>query len=287
MVWLTNQQIGTWKRKRILVGSLLICWLILMFFTPKVPLHSFRHHVFADKRNFMAGVPNTLNVMTNFPFLIIGVLGFVLCLGGSFFNISLKGEIWGWTLFYASVSSLAFGSAYYHLKPDDNRIVWDTLPILIAYSSLFSSFLVERAGERVGLSCLVLLLFISVFSVAYARQVQIEVIICVLVDGRVFNDLRLCLTFQLIPCLVIPVMTVLLPPKYTHSRFWLLATAAHAVSKIEGLADSKIYNFNGYTISGHSLGHLCSALAMVLLTVMLLYRSIRFPSRLSELKGHP
>ena len=53
MVWLTNQQIGTWKRKRILVGSLLICWLILMFFTPKVPLHSFRHHVFADKRNFM------------------------------------------------------------------------------------------------------------------------------------------------------------------------------------------------------------------------------------------
>nr|VDD34004.1 unnamed protein product [Brassica oleracea] len=285
MVWLTNQQIGTWKRKRILVGSLFICWLILMFFTPKVPLHSFRHHVFADKRNFM-GVPNTLNVMTNFPFLIIGVLGFVLCLGGSFFNISLKGEIWGWTLFYASVSSLAFGSAYYHLKPDDNRIVWDTLPILIAYSSLFSSFLVERAGERVGLSCLVLLLFISVLSVAYARQVQIEVIICVLVDGRVFNDLRLCLTFQLIPCLAIPVMTVLLPPKYTHSRFWLLATAAHAVSKIEGLADSKIYNFNGYTISGHSLGHLCSALAMLLLTVMLLYRSIRFP-RLSELKGHP
>nr|AFO66499.1 putative membrane protein [Brassica napus] len=180
----------------------------------------------------------------------------------SFYMCILKGEIWGWTLFYASVSSLAFGSAYYHLKPDDNRIVWDTLPILIAYSSLFSSFLVERAGERVGLSCLVLLLFISVFSVAYAR---------------VFNDLRLCLTFQLIPCLVIPVMTVLLPPKYTHSRFWLLATAAHAVSKIEGLADSKIYNFNGYTISGHSLGHLCSALAMVLLTVMLLYRSIRFP----------
>lgn len=32
-------------------------------------------------------MPNTLNVMTNFPFLIIGVLGFVLCVGGSFFNI--------------------------------------------------------------------------------------------------------------------------------------------------------------------------------------------------------
>ncbi|KAF3494545.1 hypothetical protein DY000_02053340 [Brassica cretica] len=49
-----------------------------------------------------------------------------------------------------------------------------------------------------------------------------------------------------------------------------LNAAAHSVSKIEGLADSKIYNADGYIISGHSLGHLCSALAMLLLTVMLL-----------------
>jgi hypothetical protein len=33
------------------------------------------------------GVPNTLNVMTNFPFLVVGVLGFVFALDGSFFNI--------------------------------------------------------------------------------------------------------------------------------------------------------------------------------------------------------
>lgn len=135
------------------------------------------------------------------------------------------------------------------------------LQILIAYSSLFSSFLVERAGEKVGLSCLILLLFISCLSVAYAR---------------VFNDLRLCMTFQLIPCLVIPVMAVLLPPKYTHSRFWLWATAAYTIAKIEGLADNKIYNANRYIISGHSLEHLCSAVATLLLTIMLLYRSIRF-----------
>lgn len=33
------------------------------------------------------GVPNTLNVMTNFPFLVVGVLGFVLALEGTVFNI--------------------------------------------------------------------------------------------------------------------------------------------------------------------------------------------------------
>ncbi|CAF1711402.1 unnamed protein product, partial [Brassica napus] len=159
----------------------------------------------------------------------------------------LKSEIWGWTLFYAAISGLAFGSGYYHLKPDDNGIFY---------------WLVCTNGK------IALFLFISFFNVAYASQVQIEVIICVLVDGRVFNDLRLYMTFQLIPCLAIPLITVLLPPKYTHSRLWLLATAAHSVSKI-----------NGYIIGGYSLGHLCSALAMLLLTVMLLYRSIRFQRR--------
>lgn len=53
MVWLTDQQIERWKRKRILVVGSFLCWLMIMFITPKVPLDSFRHHVFADKRNFM------------------------------------------------------------------------------------------------------------------------------------------------------------------------------------------------------------------------------------------
>lgn len=42
---------------------------------------------------------------------------------------SLQGEILGWTLFYAGIAGVAFGSAYYHLKPDDSRVVWDTLPV--------------------------------------------------------------------------------------------------------------------------------------------------------------
>lgn len=45
---------------------------------------------------------------------------------------SLKGEVWGWALFYGGIVGLAFGSAYYHLKPDDSRVMWDTLPVSIA-----------------------------------------------------------------------------------------------------------------------------------------------------------
>lgn len=42
---------------------------------------------------------------------------------------SLQGELWGWTCFYIGVAAVAFGSAYYHLKPNDARLVWDRLPV--------------------------------------------------------------------------------------------------------------------------------------------------------------
>jgi len=41
----------------------------------------------------------------------------------------LPGEVWGWTCFFVGVAAVAFGSGYYHLKPDDDRLVWDRLPV--------------------------------------------------------------------------------------------------------------------------------------------------------------
>lgn len=268
MVWAVNYQLARGKRIRIW-GGVFLCWVCLMLATPKIP-HSPKHHLFADMRNFL-GVPNTLNVITNFPFLIVGVLGFVLCLQGNLFAISLRGEIWGWAFFYAGTVAVAFGSAYYHLKPDENRAMWDTLPMMLAYSSLLSSFIVERVGERIGLTCFFLLLFLALISTAYERT---------------FNDLRLCMMFQLIPSVVIPTMMLFFPPKYTHSRYWLWATGAYLLSKFEGVADRKIYRMNRYIISGHSLEHLCLVLFPVMLFLMLMLRSIKMP-RLGDLKERP
>uniref|UniRef100_A0A2P2L1V7 Uncharacterized protein LOC105122195 n=1 Tax=Rhizophora mucronata TaxID=61149 RepID=A0A2P2L1V7_RHIMU len=127
IVWIVEKQIqmGKAKRKHIWVGAIL-CWVFFMLFTPKIPL-SHKHPFFADMRNFL-GVPNTLNVITNFPFLVVGVTGFVLSLQGCLFNIRLRGEVWGWALFFGGMVGVAFGSAYYHLKPSDSRVMWDILP---------------------------------------------------------------------------------------------------------------------------------------------------------------
>ncbi|XP_059641705.1 uncharacterized protein LOC132283716 isoform X2 [Cornus florida] len=206
MLWVVHHLLPKGKRTRVWGGAFLI-WFLLMLGTPKIS-HSPKHHLFSDMRNFL-GVPNTLNVITNFPFLIIGVLGFVLCLQHSFFVISLRGEIWGWAIFYAGIASMAFGSAYYHLKPDDSRVLWDTLPMMIAFSGLFASLVFERVGVRIGFTCLFALLLLALISIACERN---------------FNDLRWCMMFQLIPCIGIPCMAFLYPPKYTHSRYWHCAT---------------------------------------------------------------
>ncbi|KAA8521276.1 hypothetical protein F0562_011978 [Nyssa sinensis] len=169
MVRAVNHQFLKGRRARFL-GAAFITWLFLMLATPKIS-HSPSYHLFADMRNFL-GVPSTLNVITNFPFLIVGVLGFVLCLQGNFFVISLRRETWGWAIFYAGITAMAFGSAYYHLKPDDSKVIWDTLPMMIAYSAVFSSLTVERVGARIGLTCLFALLLLAVISTAWESGLQ-------------------------------------------------------------------------------------------------------------------
>lgn len=43
--------------------------------------------------------------------------------------LRMQGELWGWIFFFIGVAAVGFGSSYYHLKPNDARLVWDRLPV--------------------------------------------------------------------------------------------------------------------------------------------------------------
>ncbi|XP_073116655.1 uncharacterized protein [Elaeis guineensis] len=249
------------NRVRVWGGALLL-FVFVMVATPRIP-HSPALHLFADMRNFL-GVPNTLNVLTSFPFLLIGVPGLVLCLSGSCFGISLKGEVWGWALYYAGAAAAAFGSAYYHLKPDDERVIWDRLPMMISASSVLSNLLIERYDERMGITCLFSLLMLVLVSIACERT---------------FDDLRLCMMFYFVPCVAIPAMVFLFPPKYTHSKYWFWATGFYLLARFVAIADKRVYSVTRYAISGHSLEHLCLAMVPMMLTLMLWFRNIKIARR--------
>ncbi|TKY71352.1 ceramide metabolic process [Spatholobus suberectus] len=246
-------------RKRTVYAWLvaLVCFLVLMIVTPAIP-QSQEYHNFADQRKFF-GIPNALNVISNFPFLVIGLVGLVLCHHGNYFRLSLQGELWGWTCFYVGVAAVAIGSSYYHLKPDDARLVWDRLPMTVAFTSIVAIFIIERIDERKGMISIIPLVLAGIISIVY---------------WRFFDDLRPYALVQFVPCIAIPLMAILLPPMYTHSTYWLWAAGSYLLAKVLEATDEVIYEWTYHIVSGHTLKHLVAAMVPVFLTFMLAKRSV-------------
>ncbi|KAH9751542.1 hypothetical protein KPL71_014333 [Citrus sinensis] len=209
------------------------------------------------------GIPNTLNVVSNFPFLVIGIVGLVLCFHGNYFNLRLQGELWGWACFFIGVAAVGVGSSYYHLEPNDARLVWDRLPMTIAFTSIIAIFIIERIDEHKGTVSLIPLLLAGVVSILY---------------WSFFDDLRPYALVQFVPCIAIPLMAILLPPMYTHSTYWLWAAGFYLLAKVEEAMDKPIYRWTHHIVSGHTLKHLCAAMVPVFLTLMLAKRTIETES---------
>src|SRR5258708_1963065 len=95
-----------------------------------------RYHNFADQRHLL-GIPNFWNVISNAPFLVVGVLGLWALLFGRPTGIlpELKA---GYVAFFLGTALVAFGSSYYHLRPDNETLFWDRLPMTIAFMSFFA-----------------------------------------------------------------------------------------------------------------------------------------------------
>src|SRR2546423_861902 len=96
-------------------------------FVPPIPQDPAYHH-FADRRAWL-GIPNALDVLSNLPFLIVGLAGLLTVLRGSHPSTAFadRWERRAWTILFAGVALVAFGSGYYHLAPSTPRLFWDRL----------------------------------------------------------------------------------------------------------------------------------------------------------------
>ncbi|KAJ7946618.1 Alkaline phytoceramidase (APHC) [Quillaja saponaria] len=213
-------------------GVAVLCFVVLMIVTPAIPQCQ-EYHDFADQREFF-GIPNTLNVVSNFPFLVIGLIGLVLCYLG-YFRLSLRGETLGLDVFFH----------------------W--LPMTIAFTSIVAIFIIERIDDHKGRISIIPLLMVGIVSIIY---------------WRFFDDLRPYALVQFVPCIAIPLMAILLPPMYTHSTYWLWAAGFYLLAKVEEASDKVIYQWTNHIVSGHTLKHLCAAMVPVFLTLMLAKREI-------------
>jgi len=224
------------------------------------------YHAFADGRTIL-GVPNFLNVVSNLFFFLVGVLGLRLLLRHDAVRpegpILERAELWPLLVLFGGVLFTAFGSAYYHLAPDNNRLVWDRLPMPVAFMGFFASVIGERIGVRAGtwlLWPLVGLGLASVFNWHTGER-----------HGA--GDLRLYYFVQFYPLVAIPLLMYLFPPRYTRSSDVIVTLACYILAKVleTGPVDHGIYS-TGHLVSGHSLKHLSAGLGAYWLFHMVSYR---------------
>ena len=206
------------------------------------------YHDFADGRAFL-GVPNLLNVATNIPFLVVGLMGFSLCL-----RRRQPDAPWSWITFFAGVTLVFLGSAYYHVAPNDATLVWDRLPMTVGFMGLLLAVLAEHATPRLARYGLVPAVTLGVLSVLYWSYT---------------DDLRPYFSVQAAALLGVAATLLLHRTRYSHRRLLWGALLTYGLAVASEQLDDHIYALTFNALSGHSLKHLLAALALFWIYLML------------------
>lgn len=243
-----------------ILGILSVGMLLLAALVPPIP-QPVEYHQFADQRVYF-GIPNFFNVVSNGAFLLVGMAGlrFLLCSGGAHAASAFVAspERWPYLVLFLNVAMACIGSAYYHLAPDNDRLMWDRLPIAIGIMALLAATLNERISPKVGLRLLPVLIAIGAGSVMNWHWSE----------QRGAGNLNFYIVVQFYSLLVIVLLGVYFRPRYTHGTDIYIALAFYAIAKLVEMGDRAIYGL-GQVISGHTIKHLLAAGAIYWVVRML------------------
>jgi uncharacterized membrane protein len=216
------------------------------------------YHSMADQRT-LGGIPNALNVLSNVPFAIVGIAGLMAVLRprGDASPFVDPWERWPWAALFVGVALTALGSSWYHLAPDNARLVWDRLPMSIGFMGLLVALIAERIGVRLARRLFQLLLTLGPATVVWWHYTE------TLGAG----DLRPYILMQFGSLLAVVLLIVLYPSHRTGTMFLVGALVAYAGAKVLEEADQQLLDATGF-VSGHTLKHLAAALGVGLLALM-------------------
>ncbi len=224
------------------------------------------YHDFADQQTRF-GIEHFADVVSNVPFLVIGLHGlwFLIRNGyGPDKPVRERAEWWCYLLLFLGVGLTGFGSTYYHLHPDNDRLVWDRLPMSLAFMSLLAALLSERIGPRAGGLLLVPLVAVGAGSVVYWH----------VTEQQGWGDLRPYYLVQGYPMLAIVLIPLLFPARYTRTLDLYVALGWYVLAKVCEHFDRQIYDY-GQVISGHTLKHLLGAMSVYWIVRMVRLRGPR------------
>lgn len=195
------------------------------------------YHAFSDQRSLL-GIAHAGDVLSNLGFLLAAAYG-----AWRLRHSTLAGaERSALAVFVAALGLTALGSAWYHLAPDDARLVWDRLPIALACGALLAAVLRSRLALLLLAAC------------AFASVLW----------WRASGDLRPYLLLQAAPLILVPLLQWQHDAPAGQRRACGLAIALYVLAKLCEVADQAWFDVLG-AVSGHTLKHLLAAAAAVVL----------------------
>lgn len=228
---------------KLLIGLVLVA-ISAAFFIEAIP-QDLAYHQFSDA-NSLWGIPNGWNVLSNLLFMIAGLRGLIMlarlnndAITGVIKNISL--------LFFIGLFLTGIGSGYYHLGPTNVTLVWDRLPMTIAFMAFFSFVLSMHISKRVGWLLLWPLILVGIASVLYWA----------FTESIGAGDLRFYAAVQFLPMLLIPAIMLMFPSDHYQSRYVWCVIGVYLAAKVSEYFDYELYALIG--VSGHSLKHVIAA----------------------------
>ena len=189
------------------------------------------YHQFADDRALL-GIPHAVDVLSNLGFAAVGAWG-------------LARAAPEFRMFSVALVLTAFGSGWYHLAPDDSRLVWDRIPIVLACVGLLAAMSARTGGRLARPLPLAASSVLAIVTVPWWWAT---------------GDLRPYILVQLAPLVLIPVWQALRQSPRNERVAFAVTIAFYALAKIAEAADHAIFDALGF-LSGHSLKHLLAAAA--------------------------
>lgn len=239
-----------WVSARLIVLIVTVIGAIVVTATLNPIPQPLTYHQFADARQ-MFGIPRAFDVLSNLPFVFVGIAGPALCIGVT--RKFLDSDVLAaYTAMFTGLLLTGFGSAYYHLSPDNYSLVWDRLPMTLVMAGFLSLLIMDRTKRRLPW-VLPLLAVLGISSVLNWRWSEVH--------GH--GDLRWYALFQALAILLGLLLLAMFRAKRTEGTGTLVAAvAANVVAKLFELLDKPIYHLGG-VVSGHTLKHLSAGLGFV------------------------
>lgn len=243
------------KALALLLAIVTIVSVIVLFFSNPIPQDT-NFHRFADIRTLFS-IANFWNVISNLAFFLIGIVALQKLWSNKLVLITeIKAAYY---IFFAGVLLVAFGSAYYHYHPNNTTLVWDRLPMTIAFMSLLSIGLAEFVSITAGRMGLIPFLLTGIFSIVWWQY------------GEQHNngDLRLYALVQFLPILLLTLLFFFGHFAY-HTKWGYLALfGAYILAKLAEHFDEAICKLTGEMMAGHLLKHLITAIGLLVFLIYL------------------